>query len=158
MRTFWLVISMISMQLQASPCSSQEYKSFDFWLGDWKVKSNEKYVATSKISKILDGCVILEEYQTTSGFAGKSLNTYSTESGIWHQTWMDNKGGMLILKGGIEGQKMILRGVTLEKDGTEKKHEITWQKQQGGTVHQVWRARADNNDWVILFSGLYLRN
>ncbi|MCF2858691.1 hypothetical protein L1286_14485 [Pseudoalteromonas sp. SMS1] len=154
-RIICLTMALISLHGWASPCTGKEYKSFDFWLGEWKVKSAENQFATSKISKILDGCVILEEYKTATGFAGKSLNTYSPALGVWHQTWMDNQGGMLKLEGGVENGKMTLRGETLEKNGRVKKHEITWQKQHGDNVQQIWRAQVGKEKWVILFSGIY---
>ena len=47
---------------QASPCSSPEAGQFDFWLGDWELSWGDSGKGTNKITKVLDGCVILENF------------------------------------------------------------------------------------------------
>jgi hypothetical protein len=85
---------------QKSPCGSNPvYRQFDFWVGEWEafgVKGQK--VGDSKISLILDSCVVLEEWTGTGQqnglvFTGKSFNSYNAASGQWQQTWVDNVGG-----------------------------------------------------------------
>ncbi|MES2431991.1 MAG: DUF1579 family protein [Bacteroidota bacterium] len=84
---------------QNSSCSDTTYRKFDFWLGEWDVFGPKgKKAGDSKISAILDSCVILEEWTstgTTNGvqFQGKSFNTYNAATKQWQQTWVDNIGG-----------------------------------------------------------------
>jgi hypothetical protein len=84
----------------ASPCTTNQiYRQFDFWIGDWEVynlKGNK--AGESKISLILDSCVILEEWTSLpipGGFIfkGKSFNTYNGLSKQWQENWTDNVGG-----------------------------------------------------------------
>jgi hypothetical protein len=112
-----LVISSNSLSAQTQrkpPCSRPEYRQFDFWLGEWEafgIKGNK--AGDSKISLILDSCIILEEWTSASGqgglrYAGKSFNTYNAQTKQWQQTWVDNAGGTTeYLKGRFEENKII---------------------------------------------------
>jgi len=54
-------------QKAVSPCSDPVYRQFDFWLGQWDVYSPKgKKAGDSKISLILDSCIILEEWTSTA--------------------------------------------------------------------------------------------
>lgn len=85
----------------ASPCTTDKiYRQFDFWIGDWEAygpKGNK--AGDSKISLILDSCIVLEEWTSvpipgvTVVYKGKSFNTYNAGTGQWQQTWVDNVGG-----------------------------------------------------------------
>ena len=61
--------------LALTPCTSEEYRHFDFWLGEWDVTAagNAQPTASSKISSQQAGCAILEEY-TAGGFTGFSIS------------------------------------------------------------------------------------
>jgi hypothetical protein len=96
------------------PCSRPEYRQFDFWIGEWEAFGlNGQKAGESKISLILDSCVILEEWTSASvnqGFryAGKSFNTYNAATKQLQQTWVDNAGGSNeYLKGKFEDNKII---------------------------------------------------
>lgn len=83
------------------PCENNpKYNEFDFWIGEWTVYNTQNKIAGfSKISKILENCVVLEEWTSTNQFnngityAGKSYNTFDANTGEWQQTWVDNVGG-----------------------------------------------------------------
>ena len=49
------------------PCSSPEYRQFDFWLGDWDVTEAGKPAGTNRITAILGGCAVREEWKGVSG-------------------------------------------------------------------------------------------
>jgi len=84
---------------QQKPCSSPVYRQFDFWIGEWEAfATNGQKAGDSKISLILDSCIVLEEWTSatiTQGirYAGKSFNTYNAATKQWQQTWVDNVGG-----------------------------------------------------------------
>ena len=59
------------------PCSAEEYGQFDFWLGEWEVKTQDgQFAGTNTISKIHGGCVLREEWVSASGGSGESFNMY----------------------------------------------------------------------------------
>jgi hypothetical protein len=96
------------------PCSKPEYRQFDFWIGEWEAfGKNGQKAGDSKISIILDSCIILEEWTSASvnqgiRYAGKSFNTYNAATKQWQQTWVDNVGGTNeYLKGKFEDNKII---------------------------------------------------
>lgn len=100
--------------LAQTPCSDSPYRQFDFWLGEWEAFStNGKKAGDSKISLILDSCIVLEEWtsaNSTQGirYAGKSFNTYNRNTKQWQQTWVDNVGGSTeYLQGVFENNKII---------------------------------------------------
>ena len=98
-----------------SPCLTEAvYRQLDFWIGDWDVYNLKgKKAGDSKISLILDSCVILEEWTSKTlpnGFVykGKSINTYDAKVGQWQQNWTDNVGGNThYVKGKFEDNKMV---------------------------------------------------
>jgi hypothetical protein len=96
------------------PCSRPEYRQFDFWIGEWEAFStNGKKAGDSKISLILDSCIILEEWTSASvqqglRYAGKSFNTYNAATKQWQQTWVDNVGGTNeYMQGKFENKQII---------------------------------------------------
>src|SRR5262245_37694014 len=88
----------------ASPCSSSENLQFDFWVGEWDVRDASGEVAgRSRVSKILGGCVIHEEWTGLGegkGFDGESISSYRPSEAGWRQTWVDNSGKHVDLRGG----------------------------------------------------------
>lgn len=103
------------MAAQQLPCSSPLYRQFDFWIGEWEAfGKNGQKAGDSKISLVLDSCIILEEWTSASvnrglRFAGKSFNTYNAVTKQWQQTWVDNTGGSTeYLEGKFDNKKIIL--------------------------------------------------
>lgn len=99
---------------QQKPCSSPVYRQFDFWLGEWEAFGpNGKKAGDSKISVILDSCIILEEWTSASvvsgiRYAGKSFSTYNAATNQWQQTWVDNAAGSNeYLSGKYEDNKIV---------------------------------------------------
>jgi hypothetical protein len=104
-----------AMAAQQLPCSSPLYRQFDFWIGEWEAfGKNGQKAGDSKISLVLDSCIILEEWTSASvnrglRFAGKSFNTYNAVTKQWQQTWVDNTGGSTeYLEGKFDNKKIIL--------------------------------------------------
>jgi hypothetical protein len=140
------------------PCSAPEHRQFDFWLGEWTVEANGKQAGTNKITAILGGCVLLEEWQSTGGgYGGKSFNRYDPASGQWRQLWLDNQGGVLDLAGTYEEGKMVLQGESISKKGEKAHNRITWTNNAAdGTVRQHWERSIDQGKtWKTVFDGLY---
>lgn len=95
------------------PCAVVPYRDFDFWVGEWDVFNPEGVQAgTNRIEVIMDGCVISESWVGRGGGPGRSLSTYDSDTGMWHQTWVTaNPVGYIRMAGGLEGGTMIMDGV-----------------------------------------------
>jgi len=70
-------------------CTAPEYHQFDFWIGDWDVSDFDqpnKIVARARVSRILDGCALQEDYKDTGGLEGRSISIYDASRKVWQQT------------------------------------------------------------------------
>lgn len=141
-----------------APCARPENRQFDFWLGEWDVRDPKgDPVGRNSITSILRGCVIRESWQGKGGMNGTSLNAYDAGRGLWHQTWVDDKGGVLVLEGRFTAGRMVLEGTKASAAGKSQER-ITWEKQSGDRVRQLWESSTDaGKTWKTVFDGAYLR-
>ena len=141
------------MAEKKSPCGQAEARQFDFWLGNWNLTWGEEGRGTNRISLILDGCVIQEEFDGTPSIPlkGVSVSTFNAALGKWQQTWVDNSGGYLDFTGEFVDGKMILsREVIVQEKPLKQRmvfyniaeNELDWNWERsdddGETWHVVW--------------------
>ena len=143
----------------ASACTTEGHRQFDFWLGDWVVHTEDGRLAgTNRIERTLGGCVLRETWAGATGSRGQSFNIYSPTPGAWHQTWVDVGGLLLQLDGGVVDGRMVLSGRVTGADGQVTRQEISWQPLPDGRVRQHWRSSTDDGGtWTDVFVGLYTR-
>jgi hypothetical protein len=141
----------------ARPCSEPAYRQFDFWLGDWEVRGPAgKIAGANRITRILDGCALSEQWTGASGTIGTSLNMYDAGARKWRQTWVDDGGTVLLLTGDFSGGKMVLQGDSPGDGGKAVRQRITWTPLSGGRVRQFWDSSADGGKtWKTEFDGTY---
>ena len=153
----FLLLSLSALSARAA-CDSKEHRAFDFWLGEWDVKTAEGKVAgTNSISLEYDNCVLHERYQTPKGFSGESLNVYDAGRKQWHQSWVDNSGTLLLLDGGIRDGKMVMEGEIINAEGKASQQRISWTPNADGTVRQLWEYTNAEGKWEIAFDGIYTK-
>ncbi|MBT8472271.1 MAG: tetratricopeptide repeat protein [Marinicaulis sp.] len=143
-----------------TPCNTEEYRQFDFWIGEWNVTSagSPTPTAVNKISRREDGCVVFEEYETVGGFTGMSINFYDAHTEQWHQTWMSNAGSALYIEGGLNDKgEMVLESDGLsQNEGAPSISRVTWTPNEDGSVRQFWQSSTDGGEtWTTAFDGLY---
>lgn len=112
-----------------SPCMErEEYRQFDFWLGEWAVVNAAGAAAgTNIIESTLDGCALQEHWVGAGGGAGRSINAWDRDTGRWHQTWVSsNDMGHLRMSGGWTGARLEMGGVRTEPDAVERLDDYTW--------------------------------
>ena len=148
-------------------CSSDQHRAFDFWVGEWRVYSGDTVAGKNTISKRLDGCVLQEHWRGAQGSRGTSLNFFNRADGLWHQVWIDARGGVLSLSGGVDDRgRMVLSGTrqqtapaSVDSAATAEsvtiEHRITWSPQPDGSVNQHWQNRPEGGEWQTLFNGDY---
>jgi hypothetical protein len=115
-------LSMVSLDAQSvtsAPCSGPEYHQFDFWIGDWDAFDfgTSTKDAQVRVDRILDRCVIHEDYRSVDGHKGESLSIYDASRKVWHQTWVTNRGQLLIIEGDVRDGAMVLAGVDRTTSG-----------------------------------------
>jgi len=172
MRQFILLLIFSSLILfsnaQSSklPCSDPVYRQFDFWIGEWDVYGkNGQKGGDSKISLILDSCIILEEWtgaNATQGviYKGKSFNTYNAATRQWQQTWVDNVGGSTeFLRGETEEGKITFYADHVKnKQGREFIRRLTFYKLDNDKVRQHGERSVDGGKtWITEYDLEYRR-
>ena len=144
-----------------SPCATAAHRQFDFWIGDWDVHNAAgKRAGENRISRIHGGCALLEAWRGTGNVTGSSLNLYDQARGLWHQTWVDNGGNLLVLEGAFADGVMTLEGRAVEREPVPKTtlQRIRWTPQPDGRVRQLWETSIDEGKtWSIAFDGWYSR-
>jgi hypothetical protein len=110
------IVSTASPAVSAKPatCGAPEYRQFDFWIGDWDafdVDNPTIKTARTQVDLILDGCVLRENYEGADGHQGQSFSIYDATRKVWHQSWVTNRGQLLVIEGNVEAGEMILTGV-----------------------------------------------
>ncbi len=143
------------------PCSSDEYRQLDFWVGSWNATwidaDGTEMHGTNNISRELDSCMILEQFDGRPGnpLIGHSISMYVGRMGHWKQIWMDNSGGYLDFSGGPDDEgfhftmerpveaaphlRMIFRNIT--EDGFD------WHWQASQDEGETWV-----DQWHIMYS------
>jgi hypothetical protein len=104
-------------------CSAPEYRQFDFWVGEWEVTGNPatrpatappprpgRKPAVNIVERAQSGCVVIENWDDGSGGTGQSYNLFDRTRRLWHQTWVDNGGGLHQYWGEFKNGSMVLQG------------------------------------------------
>ncbi len=150
-----------------SPCLTDKvYRQFDFWIGNWEAFNVKgKKAGDSKISLILDSCIVLEEWSSVpvpggSIYKGKSFNTYDASSKQWQQNWVDNVGGNTHYNlGKFEDGKIIFQTTPLQlsKDSIVTM-KLTFFNLNPDKVRQLSEISKDNGQtWAIQYDLEYRR-
>ncbi len=145
-----------------SSAATPEHRQFDFWQGEWEVREAGRVAGTNRIARVLGGCALREEWTGAGGGKGTSLNVYDEAQRRWHQTWVDDRGLVLLLEGEWRGGKMVLEGErpapSEEGAGKTTRERISWSPQPGGRVRQLWESSSDDGrTWQVVFDGIYAR-
>lgn len=168
MRTFLLLVLLTfsfhlkAQQLPAHPCAADTmYHQFDFWIGNWEVFGPKGKAGESHIERILDSCVILENWTSAKlGYTGKSFNTYNASTGQWQQTWVDNAGGSTeYLRGNAEKDKMVFYAdKNAGKGGKNFLRRLSFYKLSNDKVRQHGeRSDDDGKTWTTEYDLEYRR-
>jgi hypothetical protein len=152
------------MDRNARPCLyDARYKEFDFWLGTWDVRPNgqpQAPPARNEITKILDGCVVLESW-SAPGSTGQSYNIYDRTRSKWFQKWVDNSGGLHEYAGELRDGNMVYEGDTpAPRPSTNRiRVRLTFFNRPDGSVRQFSERTMDNGaTWQVNYDLIYTRS
>ncbi len=147
----WILACSAGAFAQAPPqpgCDSAESRQFDFWIGEWELsyKTPDGKAGTSRnrISPILDGCAILEEFSGAPGtkLDGRSVSTFDRNARAWKQTWVDNTGSYLDFTGGLSEGRMVLAREA-ERQGRRFRQRMVWQDIRPDALKWLWQRSDD---------------
>lgn len=142
-----------------APCSAPEYRQFDFWIGQWEVQNPKgQVVGKNSITQRLDGCLLLEEWESVRGGKGLSINYYDDRDGTWTQTYRDSSGKIATwpdLKGGFRDGSMILESVP----GDHPMSRWVWTRIDKNKVRQMAESSEDGGKtWTVVWDSYYVRH
>lgn len=143
----------------SQPCKFRpEHKQFDFWVGDWDVRTPQGQLAgTNTIQRLEDGCLILENWTGSQGGTGKSMNFYNAATGKWRQTWVSSTGGVTEYEGSYKDGAMRYEGETT-RAGTKLMLRLTFFDLGPDRVRQFAEQSSDGGKtWTVTYDFTYIR-
>ncbi|HZU44954.1 MAG TPA: hypothetical protein VE994_19910 [Terriglobales bacterium] len=135
-------------------CKTPEYRQFDFFVGDWdgfETSDRTHAVARNRVQVILDGCVVLEDYEGEDAHKGESFSIYDATRKVWHQTWVTNGGKLLVIEGKLENGAMVLSGSDLTEDGRRRLVRGTRKQFPGGVRENAETSVDGGKSWQVWF-------
>jgi hypothetical protein len=141
---------------KASSCSAPEYRQFDFWLGDWDAFEGDSPTPAARIrvTSLLDGCVVHEDYQDTTGKRGQSFSIYDASRKTWHQSWVTNRGQLLVIEGNFQAGEMVLTGAEMVA-GKKRLARGTWMPVKGGVREIGVTSTDEGKTWQPWFDLMF---
>ncbi len=151
----------LEVKKKVDPCSaSPEYGQLGFWVGVWDVQVPAgTSVASSRITSILNGCAIHEDFTQNDGaYAGQSLSAWSASTKQWTQRYVDTKGEVQEWTGQMEGASVRFLREGKGPDGKPARFRMTYTAEGTDRVRQfIERSSDKGKSWTPEFDGVYVR-
>lgn len=155
-------------------CSAPVHRQFDFWLGEWDVVPNpetkppappsavaQPQKPASNVITLLDGGCVLMESWNASGQTGHSFNIYDRTKQQWHQTWVDNSGGLHEYWGSLKDGNMVFMGEVpigpAAKFAGRRTTRLTFFPLGPDKVRQFSEALTSDGTWSVNYDLIYTR-
>lgn len=161
MRTLIVVVSLSLLSVPAcfaatkqAACQAPVYRQLDFWVGDWDTfdaNAPAGSVAHNRVDIILGGCVVREVYRQNDGLIGRSFSIYDATRKIWHQTWVTNRGELLVLEGHFQNGRMTLAGSDVDASGRHRLTQASWIPVKDGVREIARRSIDGGKTWTLWF-------
>jgi len=163
MRRFSFLVLLLAAAFPAAAqqtvgCNSPESKQLDFWVGEWDLTYGDGGKGTNRITKILDGCAILEEFTGAPGVKlnGRSFSAFDVATRRWKQAWVDDSGAYLDFTGSREDGRMVF---AREATRGEKKflQRMVFADVTPQSLLWTWQRSDDGKEWKTLWEIRYKR-
>lgn len=142
-------------------CSAAEYRQLDFWIGDWDTFEADTpdgpSIARARVEPIAEGCAIRELYEQGDGLVGDSILSYDPVRKQWQQTWVTNRGSIMVLWGNFKDGELVLEGEVHLRDGTSVLQRIAWKTEGNGVREAAVLSKDDGKTWTPAFDVLFLK-
>jgi len=140
-------------------CETESYHQLDFWIGDWETLDADSpdgpSIARARVDPIAQGCAIHELYEQTDGLIGDSILSYDAVRKQWQQTWVTNRGSLMVLWGAFKDGALILEGEAHLQDGRSVMQRITWKAQDDGVRESAVLSRDGGKTWTAAFDVVF---
>ena len=149
-----------------APAATQPADLFDFWVGDWQLSwlnaDGSKGTGRNRITKILDGAVIQEDFEALTGspppmLKGRSLSMLA--GGVWRQSWVDNQGGYFTFTAQVDGDKRLFVSAPRPlKDGKTLLQRMIFHSITPKSLTWDWQSSTDGGQtWLLQWRIVYAR-
>ncbi len=142
-------------------CSAADYRQLDFWLGDWDAYDASDpgtAIARTHVDLIAAGCAVHELYEQTDGLIGDSILSFDAAGKRWQQTWVTNRGSLMVITGRFSNGAVTLEGEMHTGDGGSLLQRITW-KAEGSDVRETAVMSKDGGkSWTPAFDVLFRKH
>jgi hypothetical protein len=142
--------------------AAAEYHQLDFWIGDWDTfetdAPNGPSAARTHVDPIAEGCAIHELYEQTDGLIGDSILSYDPVRKQWQQTWVTNRGSLMVILGQFKDGALVLQGEVHLKDGSSVLQRITWKAQDKSVREYAVLSKDNGKTWAPSFDVLFRKH
>jgi hypothetical protein len=143
-------------------CDATEYHQLDFWTGDWDAFDADSPVgspvARTHVDRIAEGCGLHEIYEQEDGLVGDSILSYDAARRQWQQTWITNRGSLMVITGNLKDGRLVLEGEVHRGDGGLAVQRISWHAEGEGVRESALVSRDQGKTWSPAFDVLFLRH
>ena len=142
-------------------CTGPEYHQLDFWIGDWDTfepDGSGASEARAHVDSILGNCAIHELYEQIDGLVGDSVLSYDAVRKLWQQTWVTNRGSLMVIEGAFKDGVLSLAGEMHGKDGKAVMQRVTWRAEGKGVRETSVRSKDSGKTWEPAFDVLFQKH
>ena len=151
-------VSMAATSALPAGCHAAEYRQLDFWLGDWDTFEQDDAahsIARTHVSLIAAGCAIHELYEQTDGLIGDSILSFDAVRKVWQQTWVTNRGSLMVIAGRFKDGALTLEGETHVRDGRSLLQRVTWKAEGNGVRESSVISKDGGKTWLPAFDVMF---
>jgi hypothetical protein len=142
-------------------CDAAEYHQLDFWLGDWDTFESgdaTTLIARTHVNLIAVGCAVHELYEQTDGLIGDSILSFDPVRKLWQQTWVTNRGSLMVIAGRFKDGALTMEGEMHARDGSSLLQRITWKTEGSSVRESAVKSKDDGKTWVPAFDVVFLKH
>jgi hypothetical protein len=143
-------------------CSASDYHQMNFWVGDWDTVDTEApsgpVQARAHVDPIAQGCAIHELYEQIDGLIGDSILSYDAARKQWQQTWVTNRGSIMVISGNFKDGMLALAGEAHLNDGKTVMQRIYWKAQDKSVREWAVMSKDGGKTWVPAFDVLFRKH
>jgi hypothetical protein len=172
MLSTFLALTLLSIPTVATPAAAPhthpnciavaEYHQLDFWIGDWDTfetgSPGGPSQARARVEPIAGGCAIHELYEQADGLIGDSILSYDPVRKQWQQTWVTNRGSLMLIVGNFKDGALVLEGEVHLMNGKSVMQRMTWKAQDNGVRESAVLSKDGGKTWMPSFDVLFLKH
>ncbi len=115
-----------------------------------------KQIATDRVTKEFGGCVVWERWFGGRGSRGAGYSGYVAARKLWVQTFMDDRGTVLVFEGGPGAGGFVIEGPSYSKTGAQERNRVVFRTLPQGVVEEYWTVSGDGGKTsTVVFDGFF---